>query len=107
MVMAAMQPAGDGEPVLRWIGIKPPSGLPDISFAERATANASRQPRAATNRRQGPQTPSLYLVTPSNTDRCARLQPEPHLSVLGLRQGALYQLISISKRIAHDGTTFH
>ena len=37
----------------------------------------------------------MYFVTTSNTDRCPRLQPELHLSVVGSRhEGALYQLIS-------------
>jgi hypothetical protein len=52
-------------------------------------------PPRCDNRRPPPKMPSLYFVTTSNTDRCQRSQPEPHLSVLGLRQeDAFYQLIS-------------
>jgi hypothetical protein len=52
-------------------------------------------PRRCHLRRPEPQIPTLYFVTTSNTDSCQRSQPEPHLSVLGLRQeGAFYQLIS-------------
>jgi hypothetical protein len=65
-------------------------------------------PPRCDNRRPPPKMPSLCFVTTSNTDRCERPQPEPHLSVLGLcQQGAFYQLISNSERIAHDGINFH